>query len=1169
MLAVMRPGGGMRNAVGVQYAWLRSAGCLLAAAWLLLSAAPVFATTYTINTESDLRNALTVAVSGDTISFNANITLTAGDLPAVQTNLTILGNNFTLSGNNLYRGLFVAAFQAGTATPANITVGISNLTITAALAVGGNGGAGGTGNPNAYGAGGGAGAGLGGALFVAAGATVTASNVSLTNSKATGGNGGLGNINEVGGGGSGAAGLPNGAAGGGMGGAGGNTDGSGGGGLGQSATGGDGATGGNGSAGIVPGAAPGGNAVAGGTGGAGGGGGGGGTGGAGGGIAGGNGSTVNIPGPAPVAGNGGFGGGGGSVVNSKSGAGGNGGFGGGGGGGAPGGGNGGYGGGGGGSNFYSSCVGFGGGGFGGGCGGGVIGTGGAGGGGGAGMGGALFVMQGGSLTLSGPLNVNGNSVTGGTGGLGATSGQAFGAGLFMQGSGTLTFTPGGAQAQTISDVIADEAGVVAGGYTPPGAFTPGSWGLALNGAGSLELDGANTYSGTTTVTAGTLIAGNNTAFGSGTVAMAAGTTLSFSNTGNFTIANPITIAGDPIFTPPGGTTQTLSGGISNGATPGTLEMDGAGTLVLTGTASTYTGATNVNDGTLQAGANNVFASTSPFTVAGGATLDLNGFNETIGSLAGSGPVTLGLGTLTTGGDNAGTTYSGDISGGGGLTKTGTGTFILSNTSSYLGNTSVNAGTLEVDGSIATSLLTTVNSGATLDGVGTVGSAQVNGNGTFAPGSGVPGTVMHVAGNLAFLSGAFYMVQLNPAATTQASVTGTAALNGTVQANFAAGAYAVGAYDILHSAGLGGSKFGGLTTTNLPPGFSASLAYTLTDVFLDLSAIVAITGPFNTNQQNVANALNNFYAATGGLPPNFLTVFSLTGSALTTALSQLDGEVSTDAERAAVQFMDEFLGLMLDPFVDGRDGFGSGGTATPFAPEQEASFPPDVALAYNSVLKAPPKLADPFAQRWTAWGAAYGGSSRASGDPVVGSTNVTANTYGFAAGMDHHVTPDTVLGFALAGGGTNWGLAQDLGNGRSDAFQAGVYGTRTFRSELCRRGARIRRSLDDHRSHRVRSATSSPRISTRRVSARDSKPVIAMRRRRRRALRPMRHCRNKSSTPRAIAKRSERRRLRADLQRDECDRHAQRVRCALRRSDYAQRDAVDAACAACLGARLGE
>ena len=43
-------------------------------------------------------------------------------------------------------------------------------------------------------------------------------------------------------------------------------------------------------------------------------------------------------------------------------------------------------------------------------------------------------------------------------------------------------------------------------------------------------------------------------------------------------------------------------------------------------------------------------------------------------------------------------------------------------------------------------------------------------------------------------------------------------------------------------------------------------------------------------------------------------------------------------------------------------------------------------------------------------------------------------------MDYHVTPDSSLGFALSGGGTNWDLAQGLGNGRSDTFQAGLYGT---------------------------------------------------------------------------------------------------------------------------------
>ena len=81
----------------------------------------------------------------------------------------------------------------------------------------------------------------------------------------------------------------------------------------------------------------------------------------------------------------------------------------------------------------------------------------------------------------------------------------------------------------------------------------------------------------------------------------------------------------------------------------------------------------------------------------------------------------------------------------------------------------------------------------------------------------------------------------------------------------------------------------------------------------------------------------------------------------------------------------------------------------------------------------------FDQRWSTWGSAFGASSTTNGNAAVGSNNVTASDYGFAGGMDYHVTPNTLYGFALAGGGTSWNLAQGLGAGRSDAFQAGVYG----------------------------------------------------------------------------------------------------------------------------------
>jgi autotransporter-associated beta strand protein len=496
----------------------------------------------------------------------------------------------------------------------------------------------------------------------------------------------------------------------------------------------------------------------------------------------------------------------------------------------------------------------------------------------------------------------------------------------LAGAGSVTL---GSAALTLSNAAGTFSGVIGG-----------SGGSLIQTAGTETLTGANTYTGGTKLNGGTLVVGNNSALGTGTLAMAAGTTLSFLNNGNFAIANAITMTGDPFFTPPAGTTQTLSGVIANGGSAGTLEMSGAGTLV------------------------------------------------------------------------------------------------LSATDAYTGPTNINSGTLDVTGSIASSSLTTIAKGAALTGTGTVGSLQVNAGGAFAPGNGTPGTSMTIAGNLAFASGALYLVQVNPANATSANVSGSATLTGaTVNAQFAPGSYVKHQYTILTAAGgLGGTTFGGLTNIKLPTGTSDSLSYDPDHVYLNLTAGFTQYTGLTINQQNVANTLTNFFNTTGGIPAAF---FGLTPGGLT----MIDGEVATGAERAAFQLMDEFLQLMLDPFVDGRLGSGigsGGGKALGFAPDQQASLPPDIALAYAGVLKAPPPA--PFAQRWTAWGAAYGGSNTTNGDPVVvGSSNVTTGTFGFAGGMDYHYSPDTIFGFALAGGGTNWGLAGGLGTGRSDAFQSGVYG----------------------------------------------------------------------------------------------------------------------------------
>ena len=456
------------------------------------------------------------------------------------------------------------------------------------------------------------------------------------------------------------------------------------------------------------------------------------------------------------------------------------------------------------------------------------------------------------------------------------------------------------------------------------------------------------------------------------------------------------------------------------------------------------------------------ASGSPGPVFTGGTLQFAGAN-----ISSDLPITLQAagGTFDTNGNRA--TLSGVISGPGALTKTGAGILTLSGTNAYTGSTTVNAGALIVNGSIASSSLTTVNSGAALLGSGTVGSTVVNAGGFFVPGPvGAPGT-MTVAGNLALQSGAFYVVQVNSTTAATTNVSGTASLAGTVGAIFLPGAYLTRSYTILTAAGGRTGTFEALAALGLPANFATSLTYPGNSVVLNLTAhlvpeptppappIPPVPGlppspsppplpTFTVEQLNVGHAIDNFFDKGGALPPAFVSLFGLTGSNLTNALSQLSGEAATGAQQAGFQLSNQFLSLMLDPFVDGRSGVGgSDHPALGFAPEREA-LPDDIALAYSKVIKAPPKAVPVYEPRWTVWGGAYGGSNKTSGDlAVTGSHDLSARTAGFAGGFDYHLSRDSVVGLAFAGGGTGWSLDQGLGSGKSDAFQAGVYGATKY------------------------------------------------------------------------------------------------------------------------------
>jgi len=439
------------------------------------TAVTVVQSTFLVASEADLNAALaSIDVSGKWAAPNVayTITLTASfslstDLNAINLGsgdtLTIDGAGNTIDGAGKYRGFFD---YAGSLT-------LQNLTIKNAAATGGTGGAGAT--P------GGGGAGLGGGLFVASSGAATLSNVTFINDQAVGGAAGSNGGTGVGGGGG--LGGAGGAGGAGINGA----RNGGGGGIGLLATGGSATGTTNGEAGIVIGAAAGnsgtGNHPAGGAGGAFGGGGG-----AAGTIAtsgSGRGAITHYtPG---IAGNGGVGGsfGGGASGNEAAGLGGGG---------------------------ANSAGGWGGGGSGvsaGGLGGGAGVASGAGG--GLGAGGDVFVQQGGSLTIAGG-SLTGGTVAGGAGSGGGGSGAAFGDGIFVQGTDTLTFAPASGQTLSIGDVIADGAG---SGIT-------GAAGVTLNGAGTVVLSATNTYTGGTTLKAGTLSLQMPGAAGSGAITFAYG-----------------------------------------------------------------------------------------------------------------------------------------------------------------------------------------------------------------------------------------------------------------------------------------------------------------------------------------------------------------------------------------------------------------------------------------------------------------------------------------------------------------------------------------------------------------------------------------------------------------------------------------------------------------------
>jgi autotransporter-associated beta strand protein len=561
------------------------------------------------------------------------------------------------------------------------------------------------------------------------------------------------------------------------------------------------------------------------------------------------------------------------------------------------------------------------------------------------------------------------------------------------------------------------------------------------GASTLTLSGTNTYSGATTVTGGTLaLTGSGSIAQSSLVTVGAGFAATLDISGTTSGTSIIGLAGDSNgIVNLGSKTLTITNASSGNQFFGAI--NGSGGLLITGGAQVlggingYTGVTTINTGAILGilGTGSI-ASSSKVIDNGALDLSVMSVNSSITSLAGTNAgsnLFLGSHSLTL--TAANDTYAGMISGSGGLTLAG-GTETLTGAIGYSGATTVNGGTLVVNISLASSSGTTVNAGGTLTGTGALGHTSISG-GTFAPGSGTPGSSLTVFGPLGFTAGSTYAININPTTSSFANVVGTATLGGaTVNATYANGSYVAKKYTILTAVSLNGS-FGSLVNSNLPANFTTSLSYGAKDVFLNLALnFTPPTGPtapgfgsgLNGNQQNVGNALTNFFNATGGIPLVF-------GTLTPTGMSQVSGESATGSQQTTFDAMTQFMNVMTDPFMAGRgDGFEAPrGAPTGYAASEKTGAARDA----NAMFVKGPVV--PFEARWSTWVAGFGGSQTTDGNTTTGSNSATSRVYGTAVGADYCFSPFTIAGFSLAGGGTGFSVANS-GTGHSDLFQAGAF-----------------------------------------------------------------------------------------------------------------------------------
>ena len=375
-----------------------------------------------------------------------------------------------------------------------------------------------------------------------------------------------------------------------------------------------------------------------------------------------------------------------------------------------------------------------------------------------------------------------------------------------------------------------------------------------------------------------------------------------------------------------------------------------------------------------------------------------------------------------------------------LVKYGTGTLTIDGEASYTGPTSALAGTLIVNGSIASSPFTTIYSGATLGGTGTIGNAMISSGAMLSPGNGVGS--LNFKGDVMLSPGSLYLVEVYGGTSDRIDVTGNAALGGTVLAAYTGGNL-TNKYTIVSAEGGRNGTFESLASSGWPSFITASLGYTSTTAVLNLNSEIGKTAGLTPNQAAVATALDgSFNLGRGTLP----ALFGVPQSQLPQAMTTLSGEGITGAQETAFGTANIFTSLLMEQGAFWRSGnpvdpYGvslnpGDGRALGYAPAVKSTRPsPEAAFAAA--------LPEANRGRWRAWFSGYDATWRLSGQADIGIGSLRHDAAGGAGGVDYQLNPDLLLGLAFGGSSGHFSLPDRATSGQQDAVQLGLYGVQKW------------------------------------------------------------------------------------------------------------------------------